>query len=256
MNKKIVAVAAGIFLVASLVSCNRSGGSDTTTMPVLTGATESTLQVGQSTDTAAQTANANPTYILTTQQGQTMETVPLTGFSLDTTATTIAIPSDFTDPSLDNPSVVTVVITTLPTQATTSTVTTTKPTSTTTQPTTSEPTTAAEKVSKYVDIVSCGTDPNNGNFIITFDPSGWDGGVKNSTRFISVEIDGKTFPAKATVSGKPDADGNATIKVYTSELEPSDGCVITVSLPAGLVVSKNGNQMSTAFDSSVEHKTP
>lgn len=260
MNKKIVAVAAGILLVASLVSCNRSGGSDTTTLPVLTGATQSTSGNDQLTATTAQLVssgdNGSPTYILTTQQGQTMATVPLTGFSLDTTATTIAIPSDFTNPSLDNPSVMTAVITTLPTQATTSSVTTTKPTTTTKEPTTSEPTTAAQKVRKALDIVSCGTDPNNGNFIITFDPSGWDGGVKNTQGIVTVEIDGKAFPAKATVSGKADTDGNATIKIYSSEREPVDGTVITVNIPAGLVVSKNGNQTSTEFSSSVEHKTP
>ena len=113
-----------------------------------------------------------------------------------------------------------------------------------------------EKVSKDIDILSCGTDPNNGNFIITFDSSGWDGGVKDSTGFVTVDIDGTTFPAKATVSGTPDADGNATITIYSSEREPADGSVITVNIDAGLVKSKNGTQESKAFSSSVEHKTP
>lgn len=256
MNKKIVAVAAGLLLVASLVSCNRNGDSDTTTIPALTGATQSSSEIAQTTDVASQGTNTNPTYILTTQQGQTMATVPLTAFSLDTTATTIAIPSEFTNPTTDNLNVLTSVITTLPTQApSVSEITTAKP-STTKESTTSEPTTAAEKVRKNLDIVSCGTDPDNGNFIITFDPTGWDGGVKNSTMFVTVNVDGKNFPVKATVSGKTDSDGYATIKIASSELEPADGSVITVNLPAGLVTSKNGNQTSVEYSSSVEHKTP
>ena len=121
------------------------------------------------------------------------------------------------------------------------------------------PTTAPvtqKKVSKDIDIISCGTDPNNGNFIITFDPSGWDGGVKDSTGYVTVDIDGTSFPAKATVSGKTDANGNATITIYSSEREPADGSVITVNIGDGLVKSKNGTQESKAFSSSVEHKTP
>ena len=113
-----------------------------------------------------------------------------------------------------------------------------------------------KKVSKDIDIISCGTDPNNGNFIITFDPSGWDGGVKDSTGYVTVDIDGTSFPAKATVSGKTDANGNATITIYSSEREPADGSVITVNIGDGLVKSKNGTQESKAFSSSVEHKTP
>ena len=119
-----------------------------------------------------------------------------------------------------------------------------------------ETTITQEKVSKDIDILSCGTDPNNGNFIITFDPSGWDGGVKDSTGYVTVDIDGTSFPAKATVSGKTDANGNATITIYSSEREPADGSVITVNIGDGLVKSKNGTQESKAFSSSVEHKTP
>lgn len=122
--------------------------------------------------------------------------------------------------------------------------------------TSAETTVSQEKVSKNLDIVSCGTDPDNGNFIITFDPSGWDAGVKDSTMFVSVSIDGKCFPVKATVSGKTDADGYATITIFSGELNPADGSVITVSLPAGLVTSKSGNQVSREFITSVEHKTP
>lgn len=272
MNKKVVLAAAGILLVASLASCGRNSG-DATTVPALTGATQSTLGSGQQPDSSAAlvattAGNASPTYILTTQQGQTMATVPLTAFSLDTTTptSTVSIPdlNDITSPSLDNPNVLTSVMPTLPSTSPLPTVNpstpgavTTQKQTTTTKPTTTEPTTAAQKASKDLDIVSCGTDPNNGNFIITFNPEDWDGGVKNNSGYVTVEIDGKAFPAKATVSGKPDADGNATIKVYTSELEPSDGCEITVSLPAGLVVSKNGNKWSKEYrSSSVEYITP
>lgn len=284
MNKKVVAAAVGILLVASLASCGKNGGDETTTiMPALTGATQSTSGNEQGSAQTADSAaagliattaanNASPTYILTTQQGQTMATVPLTAFSLDTTTptTSVSIPglNDITNPSLDNPNVLTSVMpSTIPpstselsSESSTSskpTVSTTeKQTSTTKESTTAEPTTAAKKVSKDIDIVSCGTDPNNGNFIITFDPSGWDGGVKNSTGFVTVDIDGTSFPAKATVSGKADADGNATIKIYSSEREPADGSIITVNIGDGLVKSKNGTQESKAFSSSVEHKTP
>lgn len=118
------------------------------------------------------------------------------------------------------------------------------------------PTSAAvsqNTASKSIDIASCGTDPNSGNIIIKFHPSGWDGGVKSSSGYVNVDIDGKTFPAKATVNGTPDADGLATITVYSSKLDPADGSVITVNISAGLVISKSGAQESQAFRVSVEH---
>lgn len=269
MNKKVVLAAAGILLVASLASCGRNSG-DATTVPALTGATQSTLGSGQQPDSSAAlvattAGNASPTYILTTQQGQTMATVPLTAFSLDTTTptSTVSIPdlSDITSPSLDNPNVLTSVKPTLPSTSPLPTVNpstpgavTTQKQTTTTKPTTTEPTTAAQKVGKYVEIAGYMTD-DNGNFIITFDPTGWDGGVKNSTGFVNVDIDGKTFPAKATVNGKADADGNATIKVFSSEREPAEESVITVSIGDGFIRSKNGNQESYAFTCTTQHKT-
>ena len=118
------------------------------------------------------------------------------------------------------------------------------------------PTSAAvsqNTASKSIDIASCGTDPNSGNIIIKFHPSGWDGGVKSSSRYVNVDIDGKAFSAKATVNGTPDADGLATITVYSSKLDPADGSVITVNISAGLVISKSGAQESQAFCVSVEH---
>lgn len=265
MNKRVVLAAAGILLVASLASCGRNSG-DATTVPALTGATLSTSvngqQPGSSAALVATTAgNASPTYILTTQQGQTMATVPLTAFSLDTPATTVAIPDDFTNPPIDIPDVVTAVIETLPTQAptTASADTSTKPITvsqtTTTEPTTTEPTTAAQKSRIPISMVSRGTNPNNGNFIIKIDPSGWDGGVKSSTGYVSAKIGGNTFPVKAKVDGKLDIDGYATITVYSSELKPEDGDIITVNLGDGLVKSKNGNQESEAVSCSTEHKT-
>ncbi len=273
MNKRVVLAAAGILLVASLASCGRNSG-DATTVPALTGATQSTLGNGQQLDSSAALAattagNASPTYILTTQQGQTMATVPLTAFSLDTTTptSTISIPNvnDITNPSMDNPNVLTSVMPSVPTLPSTSQNSSSNPNDpgavttkkqTTAEPTTAEPTTAAKKVRKSIDMISCGTDPNNGNLIITFDPSGWEGGVSNTSRYITVNIDGKERPVKVSVNGKPDADGYATIKVYSSEYEPADGSVISVVLPDGLVTSKNGTQESTSFSTHVEYKTP
>lgn len=271
MNKKVVLAAAGILLVASLASCGRNSG-DATTVPALTGATQSTLGSGQQPDSSAAlvattAGNASPTYILTTQQGQTMATVPLTAFSLDTTTptSTVSIPdlNDITSPSLDNPNVLTSVMPTLPSTSSLPTVNpstpgavTTQKQTTTTKPTTTEPTTAAQKVRQKVDVVSSATDPNNGNVIIKFEPDGWDGGVKtNNSGFVSVDIDGVSFPAKAKVNGTLDSDGYATITVYSSEREPGEGSIITVNLGDGLVKSKNGNQESTAFSLSMEHKT-
>ena len=52
MNKKDVLAAAGILLVASLASCGRNSG-DATTVPALTGATQSTLGSGQQPDSSS-----------------------------------------------------------------------------------------------------------------------------------------------------------------------------------------------------------
>lgn len=263
MNKKVVAAAACVLLLATLVSCGKGKQEETTTaLPDLSGATASIpsdVQTNAVSDVSAQpvanTDSASPTYILTTQQGQTMVTAQTTAFSLETIpSTNVMIPSSFTNPSLSTPDVNTSVMPTVSTTITPTVVTdpsgqnTTKESST--EPTTAEPTTAAEKVRKYVDISSYGADPSTGNFIISFDASGWDGGVSNKTGFVTVDVDGKSYPVKASVIGKADADGNATVKVYSSELEPGDGSVITCNIPAGFITSKNGNQTSIEFSSS------
>lgn len=256
MNKKVVVAAAGILLLATLASCNRNGG-DTTTIPDLTGATQSTSgfvnQPDSTTGINAPSVNTAPTYILTTQQGQTMMTVPLTAFSIETTGTTgIEIPSNFTNPTIDTPEVNTSAMTTLPAPVTTTAPSTTKPPESTTESTT-QPTTVpeAEKVRKAVDVSSCGTD-SRGNFIISFDTAGWGGGVSSkSDGLITVDVDGKAYNfVKVKVNGTPDVDGNATITVYLNDRDIGEDSNITCHFPAGFITSKNGNQTSIDFTSS------
>lgn len=252
MNKRVVAAACGILLLASLASCGKNNAEETTTAAFpLTGATASTLPDSQLNVTAS-VNSAAPTYILTTQQGQTMVTVPTTAFSLEAIpSSSVSIPNDFTNPNMTTPYVNTSIAPTVPTTAPT----TERTTAPTTQETTEEPTTAAEKVRKYVDLVASGTDPSTGNFLITFEATGWDGGIKSNTAFITVDIDGKKRTAKATVNGTLDVDGNATIKIMTGEYEPGDGSVISCDIPAGFVTSKNGNQTSVDFSTSATHST-
>ena len=258
MNKRVVAAAVSVLLLATLVSCGKGKQEETTTaLPIVTQSAASTpvTNTDINTQPVDNSASVSPTYILTTHQGQTMVTVQTTAFSLDTTAATgVSIPSEFTNPSISAPdistSVMPTVMTTLPE---TSATTTTKPAQT--EPTTAEPTTAAEKVRKYVDIASYGADPSTGNFIISFAASGWDGGVSSKSGIVTVSVDGKTYPVKASVIGKADADGNATIKVFSGELEPGDGAAITCNIPAGFITSKNGNQTSIEFSSSGTYYT-
>lgn len=260
MNKKVVVAAAGILLLATLASCNRNGG-DTTTMPDLTGATQSTSgfvnQPDSTTGINAPAANTAPTYILTTQQGQTMMTVPLTAFSIETTGTTgIEIPSNFTNPAIVAPDVNTSAMTTLPAPVTTAAPSTTKAPDNTTA-TTAAPTTVpeAERVRKAVDVSGWTACDSNGNFIVSFDTAGWDGGVKSkSDALITVDVDGKAYNfVKVKVNGTPDVDGNATITVYLNDRDIGEYSEVTCNFPAGLITSKNGNQTSTDFSLSAKY---
>ena len=250
MNKRVVAAACGILLLASLASCGKNNAEETTTAAFpLTGATASTLPDSQLNVTAS-VNSAAPTYILTTQQGQTMVTAPTTAFSLEAIpSSSVSIPNNFTNPNMTTPYVNTSIAPTVPTTVTTTERTTERTTAATTQETTEEPTTAVKKVRKYVELVACGTDPSTGNVLITFDASGWDGGIKSNTAFVTVNIDGKQRTAKATVNGTLDSDGYATIKIMTGEYEPGDGSQITCDIPAGFITSKNGNQTSIAISS-------
>ena len=264
MNKKVVLAAAGILLVASLASCGRNS-SDATTVPALTGATQSTLGSGQQPDSSAAlvattAGNASPTYILTTQQGQTMATVPLTAFSLETTTptSTVSIPDlgDITSPSLDNPNVLTSVKPTLPSTSplptvdpSTSGAITTQKQTTTTEPTTAEPTTAAQKSSQIVSPIGDAYS-DGGNLVIDIDPKDWDGGIANNSGYVTVYIDGKKYPfVKASVNGRPDDQGNVTITVNIGgkDYEHDTTSSIKVEFPSGFITSKHGNQSSNEF---------
>lgn len=255
MNKRVAAAAAGILLLATLTSCNRNNGNDTTTtMPDLTGATQSTSGYVQQTESATglntPAANTAPTYILTTQQGQTMLTVPLTAFSIETTgSTSIEIPSNFTNPTMDTPEVNTSAMTTLPAPVTTTAPSTTRAPESTTESTTQPPTVPeAERVRQEVDVSANGPD-SNGNYVISFETEGWDGGVKSkSDALITVDVDGKAYNfVKAKVNGTPDVDGYATITVYLNDRDIGEDSNITCHFPAGFITSKNGNQTSVDF---------
>ena len=262
MNKRVVAAAAGILLLATLTSCNRNNGNDTTTtMPDLTGATQSTsgyVQQTQATTGLNTPANTAPTYILTTQQGQTMLTVPLTAFSIETTgSTSIEIPSNFTNPTMDTPEVNTSAMTTLPAPVTTTAPSTTRAPENTTESTTQPPTVPeAERVRKEVERSADGLD-SNGNYVISFETDGWDGGVKSkSDGMITVVVDGKAHNfVDVKVNGTPDVDGYATITVYLNDLDIGEGSEIICHFPAGFITSKNGNQTSVDFSVSGKYSS-
>lgn len=243
MNKRVVAAACGILLLASLASCGKNNAEETTTAAFpLTGATASTLPDSQLNVTAS-VNSAAPTYILTTQQGQTMVTAPTTAFSLEAIpSSSVSIPNNFTNPNMTTPYVNTSIAPTVLTTAPT----TERTTAATTQETTEEPTTAAEKVRQFFALENEAYN-EGGNLDLEISTKEWDGGIVTKTGYVTVYIDGKKYPiVKASVSNKSGEQGIGiiSVKIAGEDYGADQTSEIIVDFPAGFITSKNGNQTS------------
>lgn len=250
--KRTIAAVLVVLLLATLVACNKKDDETqttvNTTLPVATTTAPSAENVSQTSSANSE----NPTYILTTQHGQTMPTVVTTLFNLaneiTTQVTSATEPSfEFTVPSMSAPEVVSEKIST--------TVTTTSKSeeteATKSEETEPEETTKpdSEKERKYLDFSSAAYSESSKNISAEFSSDNWNGGIKTSKiSGIKVSYDGVT----KEVSGYVRQSGDyATITIYTSDLNIPSATLVSFTVPAGSVVSKKGDQTNMAYSASI-----
>lgn len=236
--KKYLSLLIAVLLLFTLAACGDDETVTTTTLPVIETTTAPVVEVIQPTN-----APENPTYILTTEYGQTMPTVITTRFDIaneittsPTTAPTTTAPDlSFTVPSMSAPEVISQQISS--TQSSQSDITgensgsdeTTKP--------------QDERERKNLEFNSSSFN-SSGNLELCFDSSSWKSIKSGKVSGITVTYDGKTQTVEGYV--KQGSDGGV-VTVYTKELSIPSDTVVTCTIPAGAVVSSNNSQYNMSY---------
>lgn len=243
MKKTAITALVLLLIVVLFAACDNGKENEETTTNIVPSTTNSENANTTTAPTELSNENSAMTYVLTTQQGQTMPTVVTTIFNLaneknNEVITATAPDFSFTVPSMSAPQVVS---SSAPTKSTTTTKTTA---SKETEP---EETTAATKTRKTVNISGWSVSPDN-DIYISIDRSGWTNGIKSGKiTFVNVTVNGEKKTVKGYINGSDDGAGNATITVYTSSIIPEEGADVTVTIPAGSVTSKSGDLSNVAF---------
>lgn len=240
--KKYISLLIAFVLLFTLAACNGDKEDETTTtLPLSVETTVNPVSVSQ-------TEAENPTYILTTQYGETMPTVVTTKFDLSnevtvTTAASTTTPEfNFTVPSsMTAPEVISEQ---LSTSATTKGQNSEGDKETTTEEATK---TESEKERKNFDVSSYCIN-STGNIEFSFELAGWGGIKAGKISGISISYD----DISSTVDGyvKQGSDGGL-ITVYTKDLSLPSSTVISCTIPAGVVVSKSGNIYNMSYTFSI-----
>lgn len=245
--KKYLSLLVAAVLLFALAACG-DDTEPTTTLPVI----ETTTAPSVVDVVATTVANEKPTYILTTEQGQTMPTVVTTAFNLAdeiTTEPTTTAPSttapdlSFTVPSMSAPEVLSEkVSSTAP--SVTATPNTDSGNSGNTEHSENETTKPAdERERKNLDFNSSSFN-STGNLELCFDTAGWNSIKSGKVSGITVSYDGKTQTVEGYV--KQGSDGGV-VTVYTKDLKIPSDTVVSCTIPAGVVVSSNNKQYNMAY---------
>lgn len=248
--KKAIALVLVLVMAVLFASCKKD--KEVETQNIETGDTLPTAMVGQdinspATTTEAQTTTAQTgeTMILTTNYGETMPTVVTTKFDPARETTEATVPVSFEIPSMTAPNVYTSAI---PSTA--------KPTTSTTATEHTEPTepkneSSGSQTRKALEFSSGGTSPSK-NIIIEFEANGWNGGVKSGKFNASVKTDdGKTGTVVGRVVGIQSSEGDFSVVIPVEDILTEDTTSVTVTLPAGAVTSRKGDQTSKACTVSI-----
>lgn len=254
-------------MIVSFAACKKQEVETTTLASTMPFATTKATESGQSAEVSNNAAGM--TMILTTAHGETMPTVVTTLFNLANEITNaIDVNPDLTVGSMDIPPVSTSEIPTLPSTDPLTVPTLPSDNSTeVTEPIDRETTTQNESqggsdepasseenvdpVPKTVEIGSTATS-SAGKVVIDFNPSGWNGGVKTKKiSIITVEYDGHRKSVNGSVIGISDNADNAQIIINTDDLKIPEGANATITIPAGAVVSRKGDQISREISSQV-----
>ena len=245
--KKFISAFLVLAVAVTLAACDRgTTNAPTTTEP----AGEITTAPSQVTPTEVTTTeSANPTYILTTQMGQTMPTVVTTQFSLENEITTAPTTSptaptfDFTVPSMTAPEVIVEQKPTVPsTSASQGQVSSPSTSDGTTAPAeTTKP--ADEQERKHLELNSFAFN-SQGNLEYSYDISGWNGGVK-ATKIEGITVSNEGVSIRVSGYVRQNSDG-ISVTLYLSDLNLAPGTTVSGSIPGGSIVSAKGDQVNIA----------
>ena len=249
--KKAIALTLVFIMAVLFASCKKDeepGLTTTETLPIATQASNQPTQTPVSQTEAEQQTGV--TMVLTTNYGETMPTVVTTAFNPANETTQATVPVSFEIPNMTTPDVYTA---TVPS--------TTKPTTTTTQPPHTEPTEpktekgdtsdSAGKTRKSLEMTSFGFSASK-NVTIEFEANGWNGGVKSGKFNASVKTDnGKTSSVMGRVVGIQNSDGYFSVVIPVGDIVDEEVSHVTISIPAGSVTSRNGDQSSKSYTATV-----
>ena len=243
--KKYFSLLIAVLLLFTLAACGDDKAETPTTLPYIETTTAPAI-----VDVVQTTAAENPTYILTTEYGQTMPTVVTTRFDLaneittaPTTAPSTTAPDlSFTVPSMSAPEVLSEQISsTVPGTLNVPGQTGNSSGDNTAADETTKP--ADERERKNLEFNSSSFN-STGNLELCFDSAGWNSIKSGKVSGISVSYDGKTQTVEGYV--KQGSDGGI-VTVYTKDLAIPSDTVVTCSIPAGVVVSSNNKQYNMSY---------
>ena len=265
--KKIIPILICFALAVCFAACGDDG--ETTTLNITQPVATTTAQ--EQVADATEDPNA---VLLTTAFGETVPTVITTAFDIasEQQNASLVIPGDnLTVPDVTAPVVVTdFVPTTIPPSVTAATIPSddgtsdnggTEPSSTNEQGETesvssgdgtsqTETQYSEENDSKNKRLYSAGSsNDDNGNIELLFDYDDWDR-IKSQKATAKVTCNGKTRSLKGTINGVED-EGYFTYTIDISDLKPSNGDLVIITLSKGAVVSINGKQSSA--EETVQH---
>lgn len=248
--KKAIALILVLLMAVFFASCKK--GEEIESQTIETSNTLPTATVGQDiytttapTEAPTITEQTAETMILTTQYGETMPTVVTTKFDPARETTEATVPVSFEIPTMTAPTVYTSEIPT--TKATTTTETETEHT----EPTEPKNESSDGKTRKALEFTSVSSSPSSKNIVIEFEANGWNGGVKSGKFNASVTTDdGKTGTVVGRVVGIQSSDENFSVVIPIEDIVTEDTISVAITLPAGAVTSRKGDQISKTFTAS------
>ncbi len=264
MLRKILALVLVLTIAVIFAGCGDDSGDQTTLNPLNT-----SYNPGISVNQSGNTGATGATYILTTNQGNTVPTLSTTRFTYDVAAnasqissttnaynnvtynsTGVITPPSATTTRAQSTTWQTLPSTTIPTSpvVTTTGKTTKAPTPTTTKPTTTQ--SGPEGV--YVNINDSGFD-TQGRLFVTIEPDGWGGKIKSNSQRIPVYIDGVEMSegAMLQISSSTDGDGRQYVYLNLGDYELDGSSTVSFVIPEGFLENKTATRYNYAYEVSV-----
>ncbi len=244
--RKVFAVGIALILILTFAACTKQKEESTTLAP-------STQYIPLTVPSTTE-PSTDPSYVFTTQQGQTVPWMDTTRFEFDATApvdptsvSTSDYDIDFQVSQISKPNVVTSEV------ATSASTTKVADDNTTVAPTTSagdggdQQTTAAN--SKGVSIVINSIGLNDGVIYVEIDPGNWTGDLAAGTANVTIMVDGTESATTPTLTVPAKKNGlgfyDCTIDISSLALQP--GSTVIFTIPSGSIKNADGTEHNLSY---------